>query len=129
MSENAPKVALTKDEKLTALRAQLAKLIQKIDDVENDRVPAPAAKKVVYMPFVGEKVLATVGRTTATSKPEVVEGTVLAIKLAAIGDDGKAKGATQVRVRIYEGQFEEQTVTLYPAQLVSNEPKPEAAAE
>lgn len=113
----APKV-LTKDEKLAKIKGQIDKLTQRYDDVLNDRQPAPKAKKEVYIPSAGDVVIATVGRNTATSQASTEKGTVIAVKFPEVGEDGKAKGSTQVRVRIKEGQFEEQVVTLYPAQLV-----------
>lgn len=103
----------TKEQKLVLIADDLAKTATRFDNVANDRVVAKPGK-VVYQPEVGDKVLATVGRNTATSQAKVVEGTVLAVRNPAEGE----KGATQVRVRIYEGTFDEQTVTLYPAQLV-----------
>lgn len=114
-------VVKTKEEKLAAIKAQIEKLEKRYDDVLNDRVPQPAAKKVAYMPEVGASVLATVGRNTATSKATVEEGTVVAVKAAVVGEDGKVKSAAQVRVRIKAGTFDEQLITLYPAQLVANE--------
>lgn len=103
----------TKEQKLALIADDLVKVATRFDNVANDRVVAKPGK-VVYQPEVGDKVLATVGRNTATSQAKVVEGTVLAVRNPAEGE----KGATQVRVRIYEGTFDEQTVTLYPAQLV-----------
>jgi hypothetical protein len=131
MSENTAvvtPVVKTKEEKIAAIEAQIAKLTLKLDDVRNDRVPTPAAKKVAYMPVVGDKVLAPVGRTTATTTAKTVEGTVTAIKAATFDEAGKLKSAAQVRVRINEGGFDEQLVTLYPAQLVAV-PAAEQAAE
>lgn len=103
---------MTKEQKLAYIQAQIDKLVQKLDDVANDRVTVRAAK-AVYEPSVGDAVIATVGRNTATSQAKSVEGTVVAVKKPAEGE----KGATQVRVRINEGTFDEQLVTLYPAQL------------
>jgi uncharacterized protein (DUF1684 family) len=105
-----------KDQKLAVIADELTKLAQRFDDVANDRVTVRAAK-AVYVPAVGDKVLATVGRNTATSQAKVIPGTVTAVKFPAEGE----KGATQVRVRINEGTFDEQLVTLYPAQLVKQE--------
>ena len=129
MSENQTQaVALTKEEKIARIDAQIAKLQQRRDDVLNDRVTVKA-KAAAYVPAVGDKVLATVGRKTATTNPTIEEGTVVAVKAPNAGE----KGSVQVRVRIKEGQFEEQVVTLYPTQLVPNNPEPvaegEAAAE
>ena len=112
----AAPVIKTKEEKLIAIDAQIARLQQRRDDIVHDRVTAKVAK-VAYIPEVGAKVLATIGRNTPTSQAKVVQGTVTAVKHPAIVD-GKAVGAVQVRVRVYEGEFEEQLVTLYPAQLV-----------
>lgn len=111
----AAPVVKTKEEKLASITAQIAKLQQRYDDVLNDRVTAKVAK-VAYCPVAGDRVLATVGRNTPTSQARVVEGTVVAVRVAPIVD-GKAVGSTQVRVRINEGEFDEQLVTLYPANL------------
>lgn len=110
------KPVLTKEEKLAKISASIAALQAKYDDVLNDRVSAKKAAKVAYLPNVGERVLATVGRNTANKQATVVEGVVVAVKLAELGEDGKTKGATQVRVQFGEG-FDVQLVTLYPAQL------------
>lgn len=114
----APAAPLTKEQRLEKIQAQIAKLQQRYDDVLNDRQPQAKAKKEVYVPEAGDVVIATVGRNTATSQASTEKGTVIAVKFPEVGEDGKAKGSTQVRVRIKEGQFEEQVVTLYPAQLV-----------
>lgn len=119
MSENQTNTAaavvkyadMTKEQKLAYLDAQLAKLAQKRDDVANDRVTVRVGK-AVYVPEIGDKVFAVVGRNTATSQAKTVPGVVVAVKHPAEGE----KGATQVRVRIGEG-FDEQLVTLYPANL------------
>jgi hypothetical protein len=113
MSEvNATKPVLSKEEKLAKINEQIAKLQARYDDVLNDRAPVKAAK-VVIIPEVGAKVIATIGRATATTQPSLEEGTVVAVKRPADGE----KGAVQLRVRIKEGQFEEQLVTLYVAQV------------
>jgi hypothetical protein len=100
------KIVLTKEEKLAAITAQIAKLQVRFDDVTNDREPTKTVKAAGYAPVVGDKVIA-----------KLIPGTVTAIKPATIVE-GKVVGATQVRVRINEGEFDEQLVTLYPAQLV-----------
>ena len=112
----APAVVLTKEEKLAKIAANIAALQRKYDDVLNDRVTVKVAK-IVYLPAIGDKVLATVGRTTPTTQAKVVLGTVIGVKHPEIGEDGKPKGAVQVRVRIYEGEFEEQAITVYPGTL------------
>lgn len=104
----------TKEQKLAIIAADVVSAVTRFDNVTNDRVPQARAPKVVYAPVVGDVVLATIGRNTATSQAKVVEGTVTAIKTPAEGE----KGTTQVRVRIFAGSFDEQLVTLYPAQLV-----------
>ena len=112
----AAPVIKTKEEKLAAITAQITKLQARYDDVLNDRVTVKVAK-VAYVPNVGDKVLATVGRNTPTSQAKIVEGTVIAVKHPAIVD-GKPVGAVQVRVEVGEG-FDKQLVTLYPAQLTA----------
>lgn len=114
MSEAQAKPTLTKDEKIAKIDEQIAKLQARRDDIVNDRQPVKA-KKEVYIPEVGANVLATIGRTTATTQARIVEGLVVAVKFPAEGE----KGAVQVRVRINAGSFDEQLVTLYPAQLVA----------
>lgn len=127
MSEttNSTPVVLTKEEKLQRLQDQIAKLQQRYDDVLNDRVPQKKAAAPVYTPAVGDKVLATVGRKTATTNPTSEPGVVIAVRQPAEGE----KGAPQVRVRIKEGSFEEQLVTLYFAQVVKIEEAADQAAE
>lgn len=114
----AAPVVKTKEEKLAAIKAQIEKLQARYDDVLNDRVVATKVAKVAYCPEAGDKVIATIGRNTATSQAKLVEGVVTAVKHPAVVD-GKTVGAIQVRVRVYEGTFEEQLVTLYPAQLTA----------
>lgn len=125
--EKAVPVVKTKEEKLEAIKAQIERLNQRYDDVLNDRVVTKTAK-VVYCPEVGDKVLATIGRNTATSTAKVVEGTVIAVKHPTVDAEGKSVGATQVRVEVGEG-FDTQLVTLYPAQLVPVPAADEASAE
>lgn len=104
----------TKEQKLTVIADEANKAVIRFDNVLNDRQPTPRAAKLVYVPTIGDVVFATVGRNTGTSQAKVVEGTVTAIREPLEGE----KGTTQVRVRIYAGTFDEQLVTLYPAQLV-----------
>lgn len=127
------KPVLTKDEKLAKITANIKALQAKYDDILNDRIVAKAAK-VVYLPSVGDAVMATHGRNTPTSQAKVIPGTVLSVKHPEVGEDGKPKGAIQVRVRIYEGTFDEQAITVYPGQLQPAPVEPaseevEAAAE
>lgn len=109
-------IVLSKEEKLAAITAQIARLNVRFDDITNDREPTKAVKAPSYAPAVGDNVIATVGRNSATTQAKLVEGVVTAVK-PAVFVDGKAVGATQVRVRINAGSFDEQLVTLYPAQL------------
>lgn len=111
------KPVLTKEERIAKVDAEIARLQAKRDDIVNDRITAPKAKAPVYVPEAGAKVLATVGRATATTQPKVYVGEVIAVKAPELDAEGKAKGATQVRVRINAGTFDEQIVTLYPAAL------------
>lgn len=108
-------VVLTKEEKIAKIDAQIAKLQARRDDIVNDRITV-AVKKVAFMPEVGQRVIGPVGRNSATTQAKLVEGTVVAIKPATIVD-GKTVSAAQVRIRVFEGSFEEQLITLYPAQL------------
>lgn len=123
----AVKPALTKDEKIAKIEADIKRLQEKLDDVRNDRVSAPKAKKEVYVPQVGERVIATVGRNTATSKARLEVGIVRAIKLGEDLGDGK-RSQTQVRVEFGSG-FDAQFATLYPAQLQREGDVQEANAE
>lgn len=130
MSENnaAVKTPLTKEQKIANIEKQIANLTQRLDDVRNDRVTV-RTKKEVFVPTVGANVLATVGRNSATTQAKIVPGVVTAVKYPEVVD-GKTVGGVQVRVRIYEGTFDEQLVTLYPSQLTvpasSNEDAPAA---
>lgn len=114
----------TKDQKLALKANDIVKAVESFDNLANDRVVAKAGK-TVYAPAVGDKVIAVIGRNTATSQAKSVEGTVVAIKTPAEGE----KGATQVRVRVFEGTFDEQLVTLYPAQLTKVEEVAETQAQ
>lgn len=106
----------SKDQKLAIIADDLTKTATRFYNVQNDIVVVREGKPV-YEPAVGDAVIATVGRNTATSQAKLVEGTVVAVKKPAEGE----KGATQVRVRIYAGTFDEQLVTLYPANLTKKE--------
>ena len=114
----AAPVVKTKEEKLAEIKAKIDRLTQRYDDVLNDRAVAAKVAKPAYCPEVGDKVIATIGRNTATSQAKLVEGEVTAVRHPTVVD-GKASGAVQVRVRVYAGTFEEQLVTLYPAQLTA----------
>jgi hypothetical protein len=119
----ATPVVLTKEEKIARIEVQIKNLQQKLEDVRNDVVRTPA-KKIVYMPSLGDIVLATYGRTTATTQAKVVEGVVIGIREPQVVD-GKQVGATQVRVLVGKG-VDTQCITVYPAQLA---PAPVAETE
>jgi hypothetical protein len=113
----APKIKfsdMTKEQKLAKIDADIAKLNERRQAIVEGR-EVKATKAPAYVPEVGAAVLATVGRNTATSQAKVVEAVVVAIKAPADGE----KGGTQVRIRIGSG-FDEQLVTVYPAQLKPN---------
>ena len=122
--EATPRV-LTDEEnaKIAKLAEQIAKITAKIEAIKAGK-PEKAAKAEAYVPAVGAPVIATIGRNTAKTQAKLVEGVVTAVKLGETGADGKTS-ATQVRVRINAGTFEEQLVTLYPAQLKPNPAKME----
>lgn len=118
-------VVLTKEEKIAKIDAQIAKLQARKADIEAGKPVAPkAVKKAPFVPEVGGRVIATVGRNTATTQAKIVEGTVLAIKLSE--DEGKTAGLA--RVRFGEG-FDEQVVTLPFTSLQAAGDKHQADAE
>jgi hypothetical protein len=110
----APKVELTKEQKIAALRAQIAKIEQRISDIEND-VKVAKPKKEVALPEVGATVRFKYGRTTATTQPVEVTGTVLAVRPAVT--DGESRSPALVRVQFGEG-FDLQVASIFPAQIV-----------
>jgi len=105
---------MTKEQKIAKIDADIVKLNEKRQAIVEGR-EVKASKAPVYIPEVGAAVLATIGRTTATTQAKVVEAIVVAVRQPAEGD----KTPTQVRIRIGEG-FDEQLVTVYPAQLKPN---------
>lgn len=113
---------LTKEEKIVALKAQIAKLEVRLYNVENDIVAPVKAAKVAVLPEVGVDVLFSYGRKTPTTEPEQKVGRVVAIK-PAIVVDGKTKPA-QIKVQIGDG-FDAEYVVIYLGQIV----EAEAAAE
>lgn len=115
-SPKAP-VVLTKEEKLAKLDKEIARLIQKRDDIANDRIPEAKAKKEVVLPEVGADVLFSYGRKTATTEPVEKLGRVVAIKPASTTAEGK-KLPAQLKVSIGEG-FDQEFVVIYPAQILN----------
>lgn len=125
MSENqtTTPVVLTKEEKIAKIDKEIARLTQKRDDILNDRVPQPKAKKEVALPEVGTDVLFNYGRRTATTEPVQKIGKVVAIKPASVTAEGK-KLPAQLKVQIGEG-FDTEFVTIYPAQIADAGPAAE----
>jgi len=115
-TETATKPVLTKEERITKLRAEIAKLEKKIYNVENDIVEVKTKKEVV-LPEVGAEVLFNYGRRTATTEPVQKVGKVVAIKPAAAAANGKTLPA-QIKVQFGEG-FNSEFATIYPAQIVT----------
>lgn len=118
----AAKAPLTKEQKITAIQEQIAKLQQRLFNVENDIVEVKPAK-VVALPEVGADVLFRYGRTTNTTKPVEKIGRVLAVKPAMPLEGGKTSPA-QIKVQVGEG-FDAELVTIYAGQLVNPGPATE----
>lgn len=120
-------VALTKEERIAKLRAEITKLETKIYNIENDIVVAKAAK-VVALPEVGTDVLFNYGRNTPTSKVVQRLGRVVAVKPQTVTAEGK-KTPAQIKVSVGEG-FDQEFFVIYPAQIADAgpaEPTQEAA--
>lgn len=112
----AAKPVLTKDEKITKVKADIARLEIKLFNLINDIVEPTRVKKEVALPTVGQVVAFVYGRKTATTEPKTITGTVVAVKPA--GEvDGK-KTPAQVKVSYGEG-FDAAFAVVYPAQLTS----------
>ena len=114
---------LTKEEKIAHVEKQIVALNAKLSDIINDVVRV-AVKKTVALPAVGDTVLFSRGRRTATTEPIDTFATVVAIKPAVALDSGKTAPA-QIKVQIGEG-FDAEFVVIYPAQC---KPLPAEAAE
>lgn len=115
----APKtpVVLTKAEQLAKIDKEIERLKTKRYNVENDIVVVKE-KKEVALPEVGAEVSFNYGRRTPTTEPVLKIGTVVAVKPAAVGAEGK-KLPAQIKVRVGEG-FDAEFVVIYPAQVVSS---------
>lgn len=111
-------VAVTKEEKLAKIDAQIVVLNQKRYNVENDIVTAKAAK-VVVLPVTGDAVAFSYGRKTPTSQPRELIGTVMGVKPAS-EVDGKRTPA-MIKVTVGEG-FDAEVLTIYPAQVSAISP-------
>ncbi|MCA3173536.1 MAG: hypothetical protein ING25_10880 [Burkholderiales bacterium] len=109
------KPVLTKDEKIAAIVAQIAKLELRKYNLENDIAEPARAKKAVVLPEVGATVSFVYGRKTATTEPKTITGTVVAVKPATV--DGEKKLPAQVKVAYGEG-FDAAFAVVYPAQLI-----------
>ena len=108
------KPVLTKEEKIAAIVAQIAKLELRKYNLENDIAEPARAKKEVVLPEVGATVSFVYGRKTATTEPKTITGTVVAVKPATV--DGEKKLPAQVKVSYGEG-FDAAFAVVYPAQL------------
>ena len=108
------KPVLTKAEKITKLKADIARLELKLFNVENDIAEPARVKKEVVLPTVGAVVSFVYGRKTATTEPKTITGTVVAVKAAAEVDGQKTPA--QVKVAYGEG-FDASFAVVYPAQL------------
>lgn len=117
MSEAQARV-LTEAEvaQVAKLEEQLKKIAEKIANIKAGKPTKPV--KAVFVPAVGERVLATIGRATATTQPKVVEAVVLGVKRPADGE----KGPTLVRIESGEG-FDKQALTVF---LTAVQPLPKA---
>lgn len=112
----AAKPVLTKEQKIANITAQIERLLQKKEDLINDRVTV-AAKKVVALPEVGDVVTFTYGRTTPTSTARELVGTVIGVRAKIeAGEDGKGGAPALVRVTVGSG-FDIEVLTIYPAQI------------
>jgi hypothetical protein len=108
------KPVLTKEEKIAAIVAQIAKLELRKYNLENDIAEPARVKKEVLLPEVGATVSFVYGRKTATTEPKTITGTVVAVKPASV--DGEKKLPAQVKVSYGEG-FDAAFAVVYPAQL------------
>ncbi len=118
MSENQTQaVVLTKEEKIARIDEQIAKLQQRRYNIENDIVSVAKPKAEVVLPEVGADVLFTYGRRTPTTEPHHRLGRVVAVKPAAVGENGK-KLPAQIKVQLGDG-FDASFAVIYPAQIVS----------
>jgi hypothetical protein len=108
------KPVLTKEEKIAAIVAQIAKLELRKYNLENDIAEPARVKKEVVLPEVGATVSFVYGRKTATTEPKTITGTVVAVKPASV--DGEKKLPAQVKVSYGEG-FDAAFAVVYPAQL------------
>jgi len=113
----------TKEEKIAYVEKQIAALNAKLNDIVNDVVRV-AVKKTVALPAVGDTVLFSRGRRTATTEPVDTLATVVAIKPAVALESGKTAPA-QIKVQIGDG-FDAEFVVIYPAQC---KPVPAVEAE
>lgn len=116
------KPVLTKEEKISRIEKEIARLTTKLYNVVNDIVEVKTAK-VVALPEVGADVLFNYGRKTATTDPVQKIGRVVAVKPAGVTADGK-KTPAQIKVSVGEG-FDAELVVIYPAQIADAGPATE----
>lgn len=112
----APKAPLTKEEKIAKIKADIAKLEQRLFNIEHDIVTAARSKPVVALPDVGDEILFIYGRKTLKTDPVLREGVVAAIKPAKVGDNGKTLPA-QIKVQCGTG-FDAEFVVIYAGSIV-----------
>ena len=116
------KPVLTKEEKISRIEKEIARLTTKLFNVVNDIVEVKTAKQVA-LPEVGADVLFNYGRKTATTDPVQKIGRVVAVKPAGVTADGK-KTPAQIKVSVGEG-FDAELVVIYPAQIADAGPAAE----
>lgn len=110
------KVVLTKEQKIEKIKAEIAKLEQRLFNVENDIVTVARSKPVVVLPNVGDEILFSYGRKTLKTNPVLREGVVAAVKPATVGDNGKTLPA-QIKVQCGSG-FDAEFVVIYAGSIV-----------
>lgn len=116
------KPVLTKEEKISRIEKEIARLTTKLYNVVNDIVEVKTAKQVA-LPEVGADVLFNYGRKTATTDPVQKIGRVVAVKPAGVTADGK-KTPAQIKVSVGEG-YDVELVVIYPAQIADAGPATE----
>ena len=116
------KPVLTKEEKISRIEKEIARLTTKLFNVVNDIVEVKTAKQVA-LPEVGADVLFNYGRKTATTDPVQKIGRVVAVKPAGVTADGK-KTPAQIKVSVGEG-FDQEFLVIYPAQIADAGPAAE----
>jgi len=115
---------LTKEQVLAKIDAQITKLQARRFNVENDIAVPKGTAKVVVLPAIGDEVIFSHGRKTATTAPTLLMGVVVALKQAGPSVDGKRGSPAQVKVQVGDG-FDAEFFVIYPAQIEGNAPEQE----